>query len=712
MLVCEAPARASAGLVVASAEASGLGARFQYVEQAVARGVAPSAGVEEGGTVVAVAGTGLGDEAALSCALGSLAPVAARPRAPGECECVAPSHAVGSVAVAVGSSAAQWGSEGVAFRYGAGAHWLAAMPGSAAASGGSEVWVAGWVATSWAEAECWVEEAAGLAAASVGGVSCALPRARRPGFAVLAGGAGGGSVVLEVAEEGEVAGAVPGAAWQEGGGVVWLQGSRLSAAGERCLFGSVASVVGSASSSALVACEVPALAGGTVAVHAGGAQASAWDGGAARGAASLWLAPAGSVVRVAPDSGPVEGGTTAVVERSSGAACAACRFGTVAPVRARGGVSGSGLSECVSPAHEAGSVAVEAGAGGAEYTADGVAFVYKRAVQVVAVLPPAVPLAGGVGVTLFGWGLGGACRVGAHALGAVRASGGAMVCLAPAGAAGFVGVGAAGSDAQVGADAVLEYRDGAELRSVSGPGAEVRGGADVVVLEYRVGAELRSVVPGAVQRGSGAVVAVGGSGLDGGARCVMGSQAWGVAQYVSSALAVCELPADLTTGGRLLDLQQASVVSSGALTVTTYAAAAVADVSPAVGSAAGGTVVAAAGSGLAGTDETACRLCSVGPVAARWRSESSVECVSPAHAPGGVGVSAGASQAQSAWGGSVFRYAQAGGAVAGLPPSGAVLGGARVDVLGWGLLAASLEAACAFGEEATAGAAEIGRAHV
>ena len=99
---------------VGEAVLSTVGVAVQFTPQARALAVSPAEGSEEGGTVVMVAGEGLGASKDVSCRMGTVGPVEGRWSGAKGVECVTVAHAPANVAVSFGHHAHD---EELAFTY-------------------------------------------------------------------------------------------------------------------------------------------------------------------------------------------------------------------------------------------------------------------------------------------------------------------------------------------------------------------------------------------------------------------------------------------------------------------------------------------------------------------------------------------------------------------------------------------------------------------
>jgi hypothetical protein len=578
--------------------------------------VTPSALSDAGGTRIELEGVNVGDVTDASCWLGTLGPLSGLWSGGGRLSCLSPAvrgaQPAGSVLYGVGVGPTKHSTGGVqqsVFQAAVGAD-VAVWPPTIATPQGGAVSLLGWDgALAGVAVSCNLGGGDARVSGSVslspwGGVQCLLP-AHAPGFTALslldASGslvAGSQSEVLYVAAP-LVSRAQPSGVWSSGGALVALTGTGLQpGASPACLFG-VRPVGGVFVSTVLVVCESPAGEADTVEVGVPGALGQG---------ASVELWPGGAVVvSSSPDAGSVVGGTAVSVLGSGfpGRGGLECWFGSIRVSAAW--LSGGGV-QCTSPAgaSSGSTVPVLVGAAGGDQFADGSgAFTYSSGSFGQSVAASAGSLS--VGDLL-------SCPAGLGGLSCMSGPPGfAVVRLGSA-----TGVPASSGLDDVYSDAVLELRLPARVLGCSPGRSPVFGGAVVTVLGAGFGLGWQS-----------------GSGSD---ACLFGAGVSTAGAVVSSALLLCEAPANVALGGALsvaLGTQSSAGGSASATVLFAYdPASVIVSASPSGGSPSGGSVVRLSGGEFPNTDSLRILFGSLGPVLGVWRSGTEADATSPASAPG------------------------------------------------------------------------------
>ena len=299
-----------------------------------------------------------------------------------------------------------------------------------------------------------------------------------------------------------------------------------------------------------------------------------------------------------------------------------CAFGSVsAPVLARY-VDESQL-ECSSPVHASGSVGVLLSMNGQQYAHSGVSYTYQPAASVSYISPKLAMSEGGTPLTVHGGGFSSAseslgvltCRIGSSVRRAVWASASAIVCNATRAPAGE-------SRLEVSNNAREYTSSGVRVRLVSLRVVDVQpwsgpiGGATVVSVRAY------GAWPGGVRcRFGDSAASTGWSGGASRLRCLTPPSGRAVSGWVGVQLS--SFHGALSSGGSFY--YHAALTASGA--------------TPSVGPERGGTRVSVLGGGFRDAYTLRCAFGSVSaPVLARYVDESQLECSSPVHAAGSVGV--------------------------------------------------------------------------
>ena len=471
-----------------------------------------------------------------------------------------------------------------------------------------------------------------------------------------------------------------------GGGVIHVLGDDFSS-DSLCWIGHGASSAYHISS-ALVACEVDAQREGLVQVEI--ATRYIPSGLRAGQAALLETYTAMAVTAVSPSGGVFMGGDAVEIYGGPMPGYLAdlslgCSMGTIGPMSAKW-VSDSSV-ECVSPAHVPRSVPVAVTANGRDASASEVHFVYTVGVEVDAVYPEVGPVTGGTSVLVVGSGFTSkqtACRFGFIDVPGVTVSPNEVRCLSPEHPAGTVHV-------------------EVSLEGWSANANDMRG---LGAYTFQVLPSVRTVQPASSPALGGGVIHVLGDDFSSDSLCWIGHGA-SSAYHISSALVACEVDAQREG---LVQVEIATrYIPSGlragqAALLETYTAMAVTAVSPSGGVFMGGDAVEIYGGPMPGylADlSLGCSMGTIGPMSAKWVSDSSVECVSPAHVPRSVPVAVTANGRDASASEVHFVYTVGVEVDAVYPEVGPVTGGTSVLVVGSGFTAEST--ACRFGVEVTEG---------
>ncbi|KAH8066382.1 hypothetical protein JL722_820 [Aureococcus anophagefferens] len=302
-------------------------------------------------------------------------------------------------------------------------------------------------------------------------------------------------------------------------------------------------------------------------------------------------------------------------------------------------------------------------------------FVYLDDLAATAVEPASASVAGGVEVTVTGDGFAypsRSCRFGDAVVAARFVSPTELACVAPAHDAGAVVLALSGNG--------LDFVDVAEF--AFWPEAVVLGAARV---RRRLG---------------GTVVALAGANFPvdaGDVACLFGDVPAAAVGVVSASEVRCESPAAAAGTAKLsLSFNGAEARAGVDLTYRYVAGVLLGQLEPASGPAAGGTVVAVSGLNIPDSTDLRCRFGAL-DVDARWVSSTEAECVAPAAAaPGAVAVRLGVADQQMSADALEFVYAAALDLAAASPLSGPANGGTVVAIEGSGFRFSTL-LYCRFG---------------
>ena len=343
--------------------------------------------------------------------------------------------------------------------------------------------------------------------------------------------------------------------------------------------------------------------------------------------------------------------------------------------------------ECVSPAHASGAVPVSMTPNSRDFAVSMVNLVYTYEVKIDAVYPEVGPLTGGVTVIVTGSGFAAdsiTCRFGVLTVQGVARSSEEVRCITPAHPPGTVHV-------------------EVSLEGWGTSGQEAKG---LGAYTFQVLPSVRTIQPLSSPATGGGVIHVLGADFSSDSLCWIGPDA-SSAHHVSSALVACEVDAQ-REGLAQVEIATRYIPSGmragQAAVLETYAAIAVTAVTPSGGVFAGGDTVKIHGGPMPGylpDLSLGCCMGTVGPMSAKWVSDSSVECVSPAHVPRSVPVAVTANGRDALAAEVHFVYSVGVEVDAVYPDVGPVTGGASVLVVGSGFTSEST--ACRFGIEVTEG---------
>ena len=343
--------------------------------------------------------------------------------------------------------------------------------------------------------------------------------------------------------------------------------------------------------------------------------------------------------------------------------------------------------ECVSPAHAPGAVPVSMTPNSRDFAVSMVNLVYTYEVKIDAVYPEVGPLTGGVTVTVTGAGFAAdsiTCRFGVLTVQGVARSSEEVRCITPAHPPGTVHV-------------------EVSLEGWGTSGQEAKG---LGAYTFQVLPSVHTIQPLSSPAPGGGVIHVLGTDFSSDSLCWIGHDA-SSAHYVSSALVACEVDAQ-REGLAQVEIATRYIPSGlragQAAVLETYAAIAVTAVTPSGGVFTGGDTVEIHGGPMPGylpDLSFGCCMGTVGPMSAKWVSDSSVECISPAHVPRSVPVAVTANGRDASAAEVHFVYTVGVEVDAVYPDVGPITGGASVLVVGSGFTAEST--ACRFGVEVTEG---------
>ena len=566
--------------------------------------VLPSTGGLEGGTAVRVRGANFKDTDDLLCRYGSIS-VLASYYSTTQVQCVTPAHMIGSIPVGVGRrdgiSHSFWGDK--LFVYDSTDILGAVMPSVVNNVGSTSLSLV------------WSVVYSGGTGCKVGGVlldPCTVSGSTTPGFVqVYSYTFASDERVSEPAAFAYytspiVSGSIPVVLQNFIPTVVYMLGSDfVDEANVLCSFGDKA-VDATFVSSALVKCASHLVgAVGNTDAQVGFGSASD-DGVWSRTVMSLSVVDILTMSSVSPTRGVLAGGTVVTVTGTGfeGGGVVYCRIGTVSYIEAR--TIHDKKVECTAPSYYDETVDIQVAILGNVYADTAQSFVYSTGVDVVAIIPPTSPLAGGTAISLFG--LAGSvgdsydCVMSGAAVAGTISRFGEVECANPAGEEGFAAVGI---------------------------GSIIDDEIDQQTIEYARAPVISSVYPLNGPTSGGTLIYTSGSHMRDSAYLSLEANAGASSHFVSSALVVTELPIS-TAAVFSASVKQNGNLVSNALTFASRAAVTLSSVTPTGIAISGGSVVYVTGSNMPNDNTLYCSFGTI-LVSAQWSSSTAANCVSPAH---------------------------------------------------------------------------------
>jgi hypothetical protein len=454
--------------------------------------------------------------------------------------------------------------------------------------------------------------------------------------------------------------------------------------------------------------------------------------------------PAPTVTAVAPNGGPLAGGTAVTITGTGFVTGAVVDLGGSACTSPT--VVNSTTITCTTPAGAAGAVTATVTNADAQTGNLGSAFTYRNAPTVTSISPSAGPTAGGTAVTITGTNfLAGATATigGANCTGLTVVSATSITCTTGAAAAGLQNVVVTNTDTQNGTltNGYL-YLAPPTVTSVSPNAGALAGGTAVTITgtafvagatvdfggsactgvtvvnattitcttaahaagavtvtitnpdtqngnlasayTYQAAPTVTSIAPNAGALAGGTAITITGTGFVAGAAVDLGGSACTGITVVSATSITCTTAAH-AAGAVTATVTNADTQSGNLASAYTYQAApTVTAVSPSAGALAGGTAITITGTGfLAGaTVDFGGSACGGVTVV----SPTSITCTTTAHAAGAVTVSVTNTDTQSGSLASSYTYQAAPTVTSISPSSGALTGGTAITITGTGFL--------------------------
>ena len=701
MILCENPAHPEGAVVMevsVSDEGQLLttsGLLFEYGRALLLRGVEPSEGPLEGGTVVNIKTDSLDAMRMPACKFGSVGPVSARKSSENIMQCMSPSRmspsqVVGQAQLEVTDNGVDYTDSGHSFLYWPNTDVISVEPASGPVSGGTLVTITGRGIRNTALCRFGTEIVDGAYIDGSEDISidrtthtsfyghdsfygvetmqwasrsqsygtsrmvCKAPPLMPGHTTVEISNLHGVFSVSAVDFEYQVLANVftfsPPLGSTGGSSIIRVVGEHLIGATQLCGFGNADPVSAVEVSSSMILCESPAHPEGAVVM-----EVSVSDKGQLFTTSGL-LFEYGEPLRlrgVEPNEGPLEGGNVVSIQTDSldGRRRLGCKFGTVGPVSAR--KSSENIMQCMSPSQEVGQTQLEVTDNGIDFTDSGHSFLYWPNTDVISVKPASGPVNGGTVVTITGSGIRDTvqCRFGTEIVDGVYIGGSEDISMDRM----TTQIHFYGYDSFYGVYETTQWASRSRSYGTSrmvctappmSPGFtsleisnNMHGGFSLsaVDFEYKVQANLFAFSPNLGPSGGASIIRVIGQHLIGATQlCGFGSIDPVSVLEVSSSMIVCESPAHLE-GAVVMEV---SVSDEGQLFTTSglmfeYGSApAFRGVDPSEGPLDGGTVVSIQTDSLDGMRMLGCSFGSIRPVASRPSSDSIMQCASPSHNAG------------------------------------------------------------------------------
>ncbi|KAJ1484295.1 hypothetical protein T484DRAFT_1894602, partial [Baffinella frigidus] len=612
------------------------GVTVQYTQLAVVYSVEPSAGLEEGGTVVTVTGANVGSSGpgkTFTCLFG-LKKVVGEIASASSVVCTSPAHLSGKVGLGVSIDGVTGYGEGVSFEYVRRARVTRVWPSVGRTEGSTSLRVFGtdFGVGKWS---CRFGSA-GVSKAqqvSVSELACMSPRHDVGGDVVVGVALEGGEfsedeAVFRYTSAPVVSSVTPSYTSVEGGTEVTIKGRNLGAGGGDVWvrFGSGEAVLGWYVESAdAVLCMAPAsgsLGDSSVELSFNGVEFSSSAVYLSRQVQTLDL-------ETEPSSGFVSGGNTITVSGSGFSPTPEtslwCEFSAKGWSQVVAAESRAPRTvECITPSHGLGLVSVSIVEGSVSSQALGTAeFEYIADVEVMAVIPSFGAQGGGTLVSVIGASFSGesvSCSFGAMgSVSAMLVSSSLLLCSSPT-------VSEVSTSHTDGSVEVQVSNNGVDYSST---GARFSFVADVHV---------DGISPGSVSAGDTMIGVYGGGFMSSESlRCRLGSNQHVAARYISSSHVTCST-SSLRRGNYSVSVTfNGADFYSGAFELEATDVVEIERIIPSTGPVGGGATIRIITSGAVPSGKVECRFGDV-QTAGSHVSESEISCVSPAGQAGTVDV--------------------------------------------------------------------------
>lgn len=706
---------------------------FTYRAAPTITSVTPSAGALAGGTSVTISGTGFVSGVTASFGGSNCAVTSSNATT---INCTTTSHGAGAVSVVVSNPDAQSATSAGAYTYQPAPTLTSASPAGVNVSGGDPVTLTGTGFVAGATVLLG-GVACPVSALTATSITCTSGVRAAGVVSAVVTNADSQTVTLSsaliylnpptVSSVSPSAGALAGGTTLTITGTEFFTGATVSIGGSNCPVVSL--------SATQISCTLPAQAAGTVAVSVTNVDTQT---GSLAGAYTYQPAP--TVTSVAFNAGPLAGGTSVTVNGTNFLSGATVRFDTSSCVVT---ATTATTITCLTPAHAAGSVAVTVTNPDSQAGSLGSAFTYQNAPTISSVSPAIGSSAGGTTISITGTGFltGSSVSVGSVNCAVTAENSTSITCTTSARAAGTVDVIVTNTDSQSATRTnSFTYLDAPTIATVSPNAGALAGGSTLTIsgtnffagaavslggsactvltltgtsitcrttarsaglvaatvtnidsqtgnlagaFEYRPAPTVTSVSPSFGAIGGGTAITVTGTGFVTGASVNVGSAPCTITAPAMTATTInCTTTLSMVSGSvavtviNPVDLQQGTRATSFIYLMPPTISA----VSPSAGPLAGGSTITITGTSFfpgatVTVDGSACTGVSV-------LSDTSITCVTPAHAAGSVPVVVTNSDSQFATRASGFTYQVPPNLVSVSPASGRLAGGTSITLTG------------------------------